>query len=145
MIDGYINVPDPVPKSYYKNPVVGMSIQKGKAVLTHIHIHEDHRRCQISANSTGDFLSHGGAQRLTKSVFYVFLGGTTMARPPQVTGGTGALGLVFAEWMASLGARPLAPLGGWSQGVREIRPTPQFRRAGWFDSLGFTMFYPLVN
>ena len=31
-----------------------------------------------------------------------------MARPPtQVTGGTGALGLVFAEWMASLGARPL--------------------------------------
>ena len=112
MIDGYINVPDPVPKSYYKNPVVGMSIQKGKAVLTHIHIHEDHRRCQISANSTGDFLSHGGAQRLTKSFFYVFLGGTTMARPPQVTGGTGALGLVFAEWMASLGARPLALLGG---------------------------------
>ena len=33
---------------------------------------------------------------------------------PQVTGGTGALGLVFAEWMASLGARLLG-------GIRHIQ------------------------
>lgn len=45
------------------------------------------------------------SQKKTRSQPVFFTETEAWLEKSQVTGGTGALGLVFAEWMASLGAR----------------------------------------
>ena len=100
-----------------------MSIQKGKAVLTHeYHFHRWNSPTQLEI-----FIQSWGCPQIIQVMddhLRLETHGDSGAppwhrKPPtKVTGGTGALGLVFAEWMASLGARPLGPVlvfGGTSR------------------------------